>query len=179
MEIGVDGRFFWGLSVGGLDLRAEGLWREDNGGLVLTSDPKPVRPEFRWLGLSQSPDSPLLIITLPDGRPYTWPTPVVECADGDLGYGSMDKTGAYRPEQRCEGPVAITLRRDTYSQEVQTFVLADYGWKLGMTLMLRFEPNDIGVADLTGAKLIKRDGNFELQWLNDRQVFRKIAPTSD
>ena len=179
LEIRAGGRFLWGLSVGGLDLRAEGNWREDNGSLVLTSDPKPVRPEFRLSGLSQSPDSPLLTITLPDGRPYTWPTPVVECADGELGYGTIDQTGAYRPEKSCEEPVAITLRRDTYTQDRQTFVLADYGWKPGMTVMLRFEPNDIGVADLTGAILIKRDENFELQWGNDKQVFRKIAPASD
>ena len=70
-EVRADGTWGWGLSVGALDMRAEGVWRQEGDFIYLTSDPKPVAAEFSFSGLETSENDPWIrVVWAGNGKPF-------------------------------------------------------------------------------------------------------------
>ncbi|MDQ4088130.1 MAG: hypothetical protein M3177_09020, partial [Pseudomonadota bacterium] len=71
LELRGDGRFRWALTMGALDLLAEGRWRASaDGGVVLDTEPEVRPPEVRLLGTGRDPDPGVTIqVTDPSGQP--------------------------------------------------------------------------------------------------------------
>ncbi len=167
MLVAPDGTFQWGLSVGGLDLRARGTWEQRGDVLFLTSDPKPVPPEIRFLSIAdRSPDAEddkLVYVTRPDGEPFTYAEARIECANGarftEFVAGSNAYLEDYEPPE-CDRMSAITVEQSNYNVTSPRIDLQKAGWKPGKILRFEFEPNDIGVADFTGMKGLLSDGTL-------------------
>ncbi|GAA4048429.1 hypothetical protein [Parerythrobacter jejuensis] len=177
MLVEADGTFRWGLSVGGLDMRASGTWEERDGTLLLTSTPTPVAPEFAWSGLEQTPDGPLVrIVRASDGEPFQYASATLECSDGKR-VGDQVMNEGWSPDPgACPDPVAVRLRLSMYDIVSERYDLAALGWSPGMTARFEFRRNDLGVADFTGATGRLEDGMLKLEGARWPLEMRKMPP---
>ena len=195
MAIRADGTFVWGLSVGALDLRAAGTWQQDGDIIRLTSDPKPVEPEFRFSGLETLEGAPLLrVVEGDEEEPFYHASAVINCAEGwtlslpvpakGLTFRAIENTGpppqAVADEQQeeisCDQPESIALRQNSYNIHSKTFDLAELGWEPGKTVRIAFHPNDLGVADFTGVTGMLEDGKLKLVGGEWPLELRKLPP---
>ncbi|MEL7218905.1 MAG: hypothetical protein AAGK01_10800 [Pseudomonadota bacterium] len=183
MEIRADGTFGWGLSVGALDMRANGTWRQDGNFITLTSDPKPVAPEFRWSGIESVTSDPakapfVRVVWASNGKDFPYADVQLTCANGKRFYGQVHADGypsneafeyadelpaAERdPRQSCDVPDTAVLIQGIHDIRSKPFKLADFGWKPGQTVRFAFHRNDLGVADFTGVTGYLDDGKIVL-----------------
>lgn len=169
MVIREDGTFEWRLSVGSLDMRAAGTWSEENGRIVLVSDPIPVPPEFGWSGMETTPDGPLLrIVWAGDGRPFQYASVTATCSNGNIVYGQVYEEGWSPDGEECDAVETVKLRESTYEVTSQTYDLTStFAPAEGETIRFEFHRNDLGVADFTGMSGALEDGVLKLsggQW---------------
>jgi len=152
MIIRADGTFVWGLSVGSLDLRAAGTWRQDGAFISLTSDPVPVAPEFGWSGYETVPNGPLIkIVWASSGEPFQYGSVKLTCRNGAEIYGQVYAEGWSPPAGECDEPVSVQLSQSTYNVTSETYDIADtFNPGEGGTVRFEFRRNDMGVADFTG-----------------------------
>ena len=180
IQLNEDGTWQWGLSVGALDMRAEGTWEisEDEQGyrVDFTSAPTPVFPEFRFLSLERLPDGPLVQVILPDGEPFQYADAILECEDAETVVSQIYAEG-WRPEPgECDEPVALTVIQPSYNVQSERYVLEELDWEPGMTVFFEFKPNDLGVMDLTGMIGRLQDGILTVEGPLGLEEFRKIVP---
>lgn len=180
MRIEADGQFEWGLSVGALDMRSSGMWDQDGDSIRLTTDPSPVPPEFRLLGVERSKAAPLVKVTWStNGEPFQYAEAAVECSDGANLYEQVGSEGWSPAEGKCEKPVAITLIEGIYEISSPRYVLSELGWSPGMTINVEFRPNDLGVADFTGVTGRLEGDMLKLKGARWPLEMRKVSPRPD
>ncbi len=182
MEIHGDGTFGWGVSVGALDMRARGTWRQEGNFIYLTSDPKPVEPEFKWSGLESTgatpEDTPFLrVVWGTNGKEFQYADAELTCENGERFYDQVHRDGYpsiealeytdplppdQDPRQSCDVPDTVVLVQSIHRIRSKPFKLADLGWEAGQTVRFAFHPNDMGVADFTGVTGYLEDGMLKL-----------------
>ncbi len=161
MIIRDNGTFAWGVSVGGLDLRAAGTWETQGSFILFTSDPVPVPPEFGWSGYESSPEGgPLVkVIRASNGEPFIYASARLTCANGAEIYGNIDAEGWSPPPGECDTPVSLQLQQSNYNVMSEVYDLADtFVIEPGQTIRFEFRANDLGVADFTGMSGLLDDG---------------------
>ncbi len=155
-----DGRFQYALAAGALDERAEGRWEARGDTVCLTTEPKPVPPAFEKGALiAVDAAIPTLLVTWPNGEG-------IAGVDFRIGFDSGDPTEGYTqyygwtmPDDDKRVPRWVEISEPIYGIAAPRFDLAATdGGKLRVTLI----PNDIGVVDMQGACLEKREGRFIL-----------------
>ncbi len=183
MLINDDGTFHWGLSVGSLDMRARGTWDQEGEVIILTSAPKPVPPEFNWLGSETYPGAPMVkVVWASNAEPFQYATVLVDCADGARLIDQVPSEGWSPPEGECPKPVSLRLEEGIYDVQSQVYDLSEFGWTPGSTITFTFKRNDLGVADFTGMIGVLEDNvlKFAPSPNSDPRLgqleLRKIAP---
>ena len=176
MVIRPDGTFEWGLSVGALDMRAQGTWEQTGERIFFTSSPKPVAPEFAFSGLETREDAPWLrIVWSGNAKPFPYGEAFVTCRNGWKGVEHVPRDGfpSDVPQQEdapdvdvypnddypdespsvrelCDEPATVQLRQSSYQVRSPVYDLRALGWTPGQTARFEFRRNDLGVADFTG-----------------------------
>lgn len=177
MRIYADGRFQWGLSVGALDLRAEGTWKQSGEVITLASVPTPVAPEFDWSALERRPEGPLVrVVWASTGEPFQYAKVSLFCANGRILGGQVLEEGWSPTAAECDVPAALQLREDIYDVVSQRYELGALGWQTGDTLRFEFRANDMGVADFTGTTGVLEDGILKLRGARWPLELRKLPP---
>jgi hypothetical protein len=155
-----DGRFQYGLSYGALDERAQGLWVEKDGAVLLTTDPVPKPPRFAVVrdepakdgGIHVALDNPELL----GGFSLT----MVVRYEGETApaYVEVDEDG------RMPVPAGKTVAALVPDLPVYPTPLALHPLKPGgRRIVFRFEPNDIGIAAFVGERLAIEGGALVLR----------------
>lgn len=174
-----DGTFAWGLSVGALDLRAQGTWFEEDGTIIFVSAPKPVASEFAWSGLEQTPDIGLVrVVWSTTGRPFDRAIIDGDCANGE---SFRDVVGAegWSPPSRCDEVEGFELSEEVYQVRSGPLRLSDFGPSEGDTIRFEFRPNDLGVANFDGTMGRLADGTLTMQGPLGVLEMRKLMPVED
>lgn len=180
MIVRANGEFEWGLSVGGLDLRATGTWQEINGAIVFKSEPKPVPPEFIWSAVEDSEGGPFLRIQWADsGKPYSFADVRGLCANGEVVMlPVMD--GKWSPGETCDKPETIELYLRSYQVLSGPFELkGERAVHEGQTIVFDFHRNDLGVADFDGVTGVLVDGEMRLESSLGNMTLRKMPPLTE
>jgi len=180
MVVREDGTFQWGLSVGGLDLRAKGTWTERGGAIVFASDPKPVAPQFIWDGVETTKDGPFLRIEWKDsGKPFSFADVRGFCANGELVVLPVID-GEWSPGPLCDRPLVIELYLRSYQVLSGPFELKrERAVEEGETIRFVFHRNDLGVADFDGITGFLEDGTLRMDSSLGPMTLRKLAPPSE
>lgn len=163
-----DGSFAYALSAGALDEVSQGRWQDRDGTVVLTTEPKPVPPQFAAAEAKPAADAPFLSVTWPNGRGIAGIDFRIACADGNLVEDYTQSDGWRFGEEPCAQPQWIELE-----EPIHAIRSPRYPIPLG-TRALRFVlvPNDLGHIDLTGATvtvhgdelvLTREDGTIRFQ----------------
>ncbi|MGJ8606212.1 MAG: hypothetical protein ACSHXH_19035 [Marivita sp.] len=179
MIVREDGTFEWGLSVGGLDMRAAGTWTQQGEFILFTSDPVPVAPEFGWLGNESVPDRPLVkVVQSTNGEPFQYADALLTCANGARFNQPIPSEGWSPPEGECDTPESLQLIQSNYDVRSPVYDLAGtFAVQPGETIRFEFRRNDLGVADFTGMSGVLVDGVLSMnggQWpLEMRKVERE------
>ncbi|MEO0032623.1 MAG: hypothetical protein RIS94_2381 [Pseudomonadota bacterium] len=159
-----DGRFDYALAAGALDEQAAGIWERMDGRACLTTQPKPVPPE--WLRAAPAADGPTVMVTWPGGEG-------IAGIDLRVGFDSGPPIESYTqyygwtlPTDEARVPRWIELADPVHGIAGPRFPLADGDHRrLKVTLV----PHDLGVVDfqracidVTGdrAVLHRREGDF-------------------
>ena len=152
MIIREDGTFEWGLSVGALDMRAAGTWQQRGDLIVLTSDPRPVAPEFGWSGMESAPNAPLLrVVWASNGEPFGYAMVTAKCSNGNVVYEQVLEEGWSPDGEECDGVETVQLREDIYDVISGEYDLTGaLAPAEGETIRFDFHRNDLGVADFSG-----------------------------
>lgn len=170
MIVREDGTFAWGVSVGGLDLRAAGTWEtrriEGRDFILFTSDPVPVAPEFGppeiiESGYESTPEGgPLVkVVRASNGEPFVYASVRLTCANGSDFYSDIDAEGWSPPPGECDAPVSLQLQQSNYNVMSPVYDLAEtFVVEPGQTIRFEFRANDLGVADFTGMSGLLEDG---------------------
>ncbi len=177
MIIRADGTFGWGVSVGALDMRAAGTWTQEDDTIILTSDPKPVAPEFGWPGMETVPDGKLLrIVWASNGEPFQYGSVRAICANGEVVFGQVPTEG-WSPPETCDEVVNVQLKQDIYDVTSQVYDLTStFTVSEGETIRFEFRRNDMGVADFSGVTGQLNNGLLTLQGGRWPMELRKLPP---
>jgi hypothetical protein len=148
-----DGTYAYWLMAGALDEASAGRWSLADDKLSLTTEPKPVPPEFRQAELSPEGDGVRLEVNWPNGKGIAGIDFVIGLADGETLEGYTQSDGWEAPSAPASEPRWIELREPVNRITSPRFALPPGARTLRFTLI----PNDIGMVDLTGST-IERDG---------------------
>lgn len=154
--LNADGTFKYSLSVGSLDERAQGRWQRVGERIELVSDPRPLAPAITASRIEDAPDQTFSIrLIAPNGMDI----PGIDLRiDFD--------TGQPLESYLAGGPWTLPANEERHARFV-TFTKKAYRIDsgplplhadVGMVAIFLLTPNDLGVADLTGAYL-EPDGN--------------------
>lgn len=173
LELKPDGRFRYQLSYGALDERAAGHWREENGRVLLTTEPAPKPPRFTVVKDVPATDGKIYAaLNDPEALGGFSLTLRVRYDGADtFAFVEADDTGA------VPVPAGSRIAEIVPDLPVHAIPIAPYALKPGgHRLTFRFEPNDIGVAAFKDEALAVRDGALVLT-RHDREIrFRKGRP---
>ncbi|MEO1220772.1 MAG: hypothetical protein AAFY42_05405 [Pseudomonadota bacterium] len=180
MVIRADGTFEWGLSVGSLDMRAQGTWFEEDDTIIFVSDPKPVSPEFVWSGVEANEDGPFLrVVWAKSDSPFQYASVRGQCANGTLAFGYVDD-GTWSPESDCDKLEWIQFRMQSYDLRSEIFVLSgEREVARGETIRFEFHRNDLGVANFDGVMGRFEDGKLRVVGDIGSMVLRKVPAPAE
>lgn len=169
-----DGTYAFALSVGGLDQKSAGTWKQDGDTITLTTDPVPVPPVFAPAGpehtITDDPDSSsLLRVTWPNGRDIPGIYVLLGCADGSMVNGYTQYDG-WSPESPCADPQWITLDETMHNIGNKWFPITGNPERLHFILV----PNDFGVLDLTGSIGVLENGDLFLGVLDNEMHMVRV-----
>lgn len=174
MVIREDGTFAWGLTVGALDMRAEGTWEERSGVLYFANDRRPVSPEFAWVGSDKASGGPLIQIQWSTNEePFSYGSVRATCANGERIYEQVMREG-WTPPDTCDVVETVQLVESIYDVTSPVYTLSDFDLQEGDTIRFEFRPNDLGVADFTGASAQLDDGVLKIAGLRWPMELRKV-----
>ena len=176
MVVRPDGTFQWGISVGSLDLRAKGTWRENGDFIVFESDPKPVSPEFIWKGTQpRAQDGPFLrVVWAGSGRPFGYADVRGLCANGELIRSSVSDQG-WSPQETCDGPATIQLFMESYQVLSPVFKISgEHAIASDETATFEFHRNDLGLLDFDGVTARLEDGTLRMESPVGAMTLRKV-----
>lgn len=173
LELGVDGRYRYGLSYGAVDEVSQGSWTGAEGGIVLNSDPS-TPPQFELLDIEENSGSAGTLILSLDGAGLPLPlfSAVVEHADGTVSVLDFSEGGLKIPIPSSEEAVSIGLLLPIYEVRGERRTVSR---PAGTKLRFAFLPNDLGFKAFDGAFLPKKDGAFVLERHGRTISFRKVA----
>ena len=179
MIIREDGTFQWGISVGALDLRAEGTWFEEDDTIIFVSDPKPVPAEFGWSGLEKTPGGPMVkVVWSTNGEPFRYGSIRATCANGETVNDQVQSEG-WSPPERCDAVETVQLRFGVYDVVSDVYDLVNaFPLSEGETIRFEFRPNDMGIADFDGVMGQFLNGKLVMQGPLGQMELNKL-PTPD
>jgi hypothetical protein len=149
--IRADGRFFYGLSAGALDQRAEGRWEAVLDSICLTSDPKPVPPTFtKGEPVEVEGAVPTIFVSWPNGRGIAGVDFIISFDEGPPIEDYTQVYGWTMPEGDKRVPRRIEIFEPIHDISAPPFELTEAD---GGRLRAILTPNDFGVVDLTGTCL--------------------------
>ena len=142
-----DGSFAYALAAGALDEASQGTWRDANGTIVLTTEPRPVPPHFETATTEPGADTPFLSVTWPNGRGIAGIDFRLACADGTT-VESYTQYDGWNPDGApCATPQWIELQEPIHAIQSPRYPIPAGVTALHFVLI----PNDLGHVDLTGA----------------------------
>ena len=170
LRLKADGTFDYGLSYGALDERASGRWAERDGKVLLTTDPPPRPPAFPVVSDTPSGDGKLHVaLDRPDALGGFTLTVRVTFAGADRpAFIEAGEDGTV-PLPRGQTPVSIVPDLPVYDVPVAPYPLKS----AGRSIVFRFEPNDLGVADFRDEPLAVDNGALILRRYDRTLRFRK------
>jgi hypothetical protein len=180
MVIRADGTFQWGLSVGSLDMRAQGTWIEEGDTIIFASDPKPVPPEFVWSGVEREEGGPLLhVVWASNGEPFRYASVRGACANGAAVFGYLDE-GHWSPGEECDQLVRLEFRMQSYDLRSKVFELSgEREVEKDETIRFEFHRNDLGVANFDGVVGRLEDGKLHVQSRLGEMTLRKLTEPTE
>ena len=161
-----DGRFHYGLSYGALDEQARGRWVEQDGRVLLTTEPAPRPPRFAVVSDTPQPgDAIEVALDDPELLQGSTLTMVVTYADAtEPAFVEADDSG------RLPVPPGRTIVSLVPDLPIFPSPLAAYAVKPGgRRIVFRFEPNDIGTAAFAAEPLAVDGGALVLR-RHDRTI---------
>ena len=167
MILAEDGTFQWRLAVGSLDLSARGNWEQSGDKITLTSERKPVPPAFAWSGLEKTENAAWFrVVWSTNGKPFQGGSATMTCKNGwrgseqvyseglpDIAISDNEAQGppGYRPlDELCDEPETVRFYQSMHNVSSPIYDLRELGWSPGQTARFEFQPNDLGLADMTG-----------------------------
>jgi hypothetical protein len=159
-----DGRFEYGLSAGALDEYAAGTWSVDGNVVRLTTQPKPVPPEFSAASEGRIDTARLAIrIAAPGGSGIAGIDLRVGFAAGDPVEGYTQEDGWELPLSETRTPLWVELSLPMYGIAPKRFPI-----EAGRANLRAFTlvPNDFGFVDFDGVA-VEHVGNRLLMHRED------------
>jgi len=155
LELQADGRFRYALSYGALDEEATGSWHAEGKSVVLESDPvKP--PAFALIDRkAAAPDVVHIGLELPEGVDPQYFAGTVLLADGGRLAGRLTAQGLSLTLQPGQRPASVSVALPML--EILSGPIA-VDMSKGLDFRFRFEPNDLGKANLSDVRLEQEDG---------------------
>ena len=150
LRLNEDRTFQWALTVGGLDMTAQGKWQAEGDTVTFTSDPVPVPSTIAWAGMEDDPDGPMLRVFHENGKPVDHSSTLTRCADGQTFLGRVGPEGSSPNPEQCPEPVSVRVLIPGVETEWPEFDLAAKGWTPGKTIRFEFQPGQDDVMDFTG-----------------------------
>lgn len=172
-----DGTFEYGLTVGSLDERAKGRWKQAGDHVELTSDPRPIAPTVVAGPIAAAPGEPFTLrVVAPNGDDV----PGVDFRiDFDSGEPLEDYTNGAAWQLSADEtrvPRFVTFAKPSYRLRSERLPLDA---RAGSVATFNLIPNDFGVADLTGVVAeISADG-LTLHRPEGTMLFRKLSDAGD
>ena len=172
LELSADGRFRYVLSYGALDEEASGIWHADGAEVVLDSDPVKA-PRFSLLSQTKADGYVLHVdLQVPGGMDPQYFRVALQLADGTVIGGQLSEEGLSLPLEAGQQPSRLQIMLPLF--EIASDPVAVDVTK-GLRFGFRFEPNDLGRAELKGAKLTVDKGQLILARHGLELHFRRLA----
>lgn len=150
LRLSEDRTFEWALTVGGLDMTAQGNWQAEGDTVTFASDPVPVPTTIALIGVNDNPGGPMLRVFHENGKPVEHSSTLTRCADGQTFLGRVGPEGSSPNPEQCPDPVSVRVMIPGIEADWPVFDLAENGWQPGKTIRFEFKPGDYGVMDFTG-----------------------------
>ncbi len=157
-----DGTYEWAISVGAMDRRSSGTWAVEDYGIVLTTTPTPVAPEFRQEEPDTAEDAPFLQISWPNGNGIAGINFVLMCEDGKQISHYTQEDGWDLVPGECDVPVSLSLTESIHEIGPAYFNLEEQPDRLPDRLRFTLVPGDFGVEDMTGTVILQTEDGILL-----------------
>lgn len=169
LELNVDGRFAYALSVGALDEQAQGRWVLRGARACLTTEPSPKPPEFSRVPPRPDQTATVLVETA-QGRGVPGIDVTVGFDEGEPVAGYTQYYGWSLPTGETRTPRWVELNEPIHRFASPRLPLGpgDQG-----RLRAVIVPNDLGTVDFREACLEEKDGRFVLHRAEGDMRFRR------
>lgn len=171
IELRDDGSFRYEMAYGALDEAAQGRWTCDDAAVFLTSDPI-VPPRFAVLGTGPGLRGQLRVtLDLPKGMSRQYFDVLIRNADGSgdrRQFGEDGLTISLTPQAR---PVEIVPLLPVYQLAGDPIALPPED---GLTLRLRFVPNDLGQVAFSRTPLKRDARGLSLQRFGETILLQRV-----
>ena len=170
LKLNANGSFEYLMSYGALDERAKGRWAERDGKVFLTTQPAPKAPAFDVVSDTASKDGKLHVaLDNPDALGgFSVTVRLIYPGNPKPVFVEADEDGTV-PLPPGPPPSAVVPDLPVYDT-----VLAPYALKgPARSLVFRFAPNDLGIADFRDEPLTVEDGELVMHRYDEAIRFRK------
>lgn len=172
LELRANGTFRYQLDYGAVSEHAEGRWTADGQTLLLTTQPRPVRPRFELVRDDPAPVGEVSIALEPPGFGGSFRIDAIatDAATRARRPVETDDDGRVQPD----GPIAaLELLVPVYGIPAGRFELDP---KRGHRLLLRFHANDLTTADFDREPLEAGRNEFVLKRYDTEIRFMRVRP---
>lgn len=176
LELGVNGRFQYGLAYGAMNEGSTGVWTADGDRILLSSDPV-LAPEFRLADRRAGSAGELLVaLQLPSGLPVQLFDLTLTLADGERVHHGFRQGEEAIPFEADNPPVSVQISLPMFDLQSPATALPRLPAGQGHALRFLFEPNDLGKVAFASTPLQIDNGDLLLE-RHDRLIrFRRVAP---
>jgi len=165
LDLREDGRFDYWLSYGALDETAAGRWRQENGRILLDSDPF-VPPSLTLVSVTPQKSGLEILLDLPAGFSRQYFTAEIRFRDGGIHDFQLSEEGLSLDIDPANPPVSVRLMLPIFEVGSEAVTLdGTGGWRIAMT----FEPNELGRVAFAGTPLLI-DGDTLVLERHDRRI---------
>ncbi|HEU0098053.1 MAG TPA: hypothetical protein VFQ67_04685 [Allosphingosinicella sp.] len=168
-----DGRFEYALSAGALDEYAAGTWSVDGNVVRLTTQPKPVPPEFSAASEGRTDTARLAIrIAAPGGSGIAGIDLRVGFAAGDPVESYTQEDGWELPLSEARAPLWVELSLPMYGIAPKRFAIeAERANVRSFTLV----PHDLGVVDFEDVSVERVAGKIVIHRGSATQTYTRLG----
>ncbi len=173
IRLNPDGTFRYGLTVGSLDEQGQGRWVRRGDVIELTSDPRPVAPTITAGPVTETKGAPFAIrVVAPGGNdvPGVGFTIAFDSGEPLESYSRGEPWTLPAEERRV--PRFITFAMRQYGLQSARLPLDA---RAGRTATFVLTPNDFGVADLTGMRLVIDGDTLTLERGDGTLRFKRVV----
>jgi hypothetical protein len=173
LRLNGDGSFEYLMSYGALDERAKGRWSERDDKVLLTTQPTPKPPAFTIVSDTASPDGKLHVaLDNPDALGgFSLTVRLIYPNNPKPVFVETDEDGTV-PLPPGPPPSAVVPDLPVYDTPLAPYALKG----AARSLVFRFAPNDLGVADFRDEPLTVEGKELILRRYDEAVRFRKSAP---